>query len=96
MGVAELGQWVREFAAGVHAGNAVRHGLPVPEAALREGHVRDAAAGGELTGTEGPASATGPAPASPGRQRDHAPPRRNVAAVVPRQRGRVSTVRGRA
>ncbi len=37
-----LGRWVREFAAGVDAGNAIRHGRPVRARALR-GSVRDAA-----------------------------------------------------
>jgi hypothetical protein len=29
--VRTLGRWLRELAAGVDAGHAVRHGLPVPE-----------------------------------------------------------------
>lgn len=40
MGPVKFGRWVREFAAGVHAGNAIRLGLPVPSAALRAGIVR--------------------------------------------------------
>jgi hypothetical protein len=39
-----LSRWVREFAAGVDAGHAIRLGLPVSEDARRGDIVRDAAA----------------------------------------------------
>jgi hypothetical protein len=39
-----LSRWVREFAAGVDAGHAIRLGRPVSADALRDGVVRDAAA----------------------------------------------------
>jgi hypothetical protein len=96
MGLTVLRRWVREFAAGVHAGNAIRLGLPVPGAALREGIVRDAAARDEYAGSGRPAGAAQSAPASPCRRRDHAPAPEDVAATDPGQRGRISTSRGRA
>ena len=95
MGLAMLGRWVREFAAGVHAGNAIRLGLPVPRAALRERIVRDPAARDEFAISERPAGAAQSTPASPCRQRNHAPAPEDVAAIVPSQCGQVSTSRGR-
>jgi hypothetical protein len=38
-----LSRWVREFAAGVDAANAIRLGLPVRADALRDGVVTDVA-----------------------------------------------------
>ncbi len=38
-----LSRWVREFAAGVDAGNAIRLGLPVRGDVLRDGNVLPAA-----------------------------------------------------
>jgi hypothetical protein len=40
-----LSRWVREFAAGIDAGNAIRHGRPVGAGALRDDSGRDVGAG---------------------------------------------------
>jgi hypothetical protein len=55
-----LSRWAREFAAGVHAGHAIRLGLPVPGAALRDGVLPDAT---ERRGYAGAATPAGESPA---------------------------------
>jgi hypothetical protein len=80
-----LRRWVREFAAGVDAGNAIRHGLPVRADALQDGSVRDVAArAGYDAGSERPACPARPTPWSVRR-----PP-------APRRCRRIPTTRGRA
>ncbi len=95
-----LSRWVREFAAGVDAGHAIRLGLPVSGDALRDGIVRDAARPGYAR-AQTPAGAAQPAaqPAAASRCRRlvHAPAPKAVAATpVPGRYGRIPTSRGRA
>jgi hypothetical protein len=93
-----LSRWVREFAAGVHAGHAIRLGLPVSCAARRDGVVPDAVEPHGYAGSPTPAgTAAHPAPASPPRRRDHASPLHTAAATAdPIHRRQVPTLRGGA
>ncbi len=86
-----LSRVVREFAAGVDAGNAIRLGLPVRGDALRD-NLCDGHAGSATSA--GPAQ---PAAASARRGRDHAYPVEAAAATtVASGRGRTATSRARA
>lgn len=73
---------VREFAAGVDAGNAIRLGLPVRREALRDGIARDAAARDGRTRSTTPGVAAQRAPASLPQRRDYASPVDAAAAAV--------------
>jgi hypothetical protein len=99
-----LSRWVREFAAGVDAGNAIRLGLPVRAEVRRDSVMPVASAGdghagpesGSESGSERPADAPQPAPASLRRRRDHAAGHAVAATAVPRRYRRVPTIREKA
>lgn len=92
-----LSRWVREFAAGVHAGHAIRLGLSVSGGALRDGIVRDAAARHGHAGAQAPAGEPQPAAASRRRRLAHAPAPKGVAATnVPSRYEWIPTSRERA
>jgi hypothetical protein len=92
-----LSRWVREFAAGVHAGHAIRLGLPVPGAVLRDSVVGDATEPHGYAAAATPTGAGHPAPPSPPRGSDHATSLQAVAATAdPRRWRRIPTSRGSA
>jgi hypothetical protein len=88
-----LSRWVREFAAGIDAGNAIRHGRPVGAGALRDDSGRDVGAGaGSDADTGRPAGAAQPASPSVPRPRDPAPAPGGIAApTFSRRRARIPT-----
>lgn len=77
-----LPRWVREFAAGVNAGNAIRHGIPVRGDAVRYGVVPDAAGRRRIRRTPDAGRGVRTAPASLRRRRHHAPAPDAVAATT--------------
>jgi hypothetical protein len=86
-----LGGWVREFAAGVDAGHAIRLGLPVPGPAIGGGVADDAVERhGYVASTTPAGAAARPAPASQPRGCDPASSLQTVAATADTSRWRRS------